>query len=660
MTDDERQQEIARQWQAMDTRRQRYYLTQMDSDQRKQLAESLRRIPKPSVSPTLAASRRQASKSEFEKNVPESTWRTRAREAAISVLEPFTASALASTAGTLGRTAYDISTRPADPKSLGELRDLAVGIAKTPIQPLVNLEEGFRTGDYDRMAYGAGGFLSQTVPAVAGIVDPAMELAGREPISVGPSFERPVGYLRDKATQIAQRATGASAFKTTKPLIESSVKEIEKAKGATQAERQRVSSELETQRDVVQRNARASSLEESVNRGSAELGQRVVDLDKKLRAEGDAKYELVREQVGNDPGIPLEDMLHQVDLAKSKLAGSAESIKQFQDLIKKGETYAKRLEMPTEEEVPGTLSFADVQGYSSELGRSLEKGNLPGDVYQAISYLKEQMDMAKRTIAERNGAGALLADADHFWSKYRDLYSRGAIGEVFENVTEKQLDTKYHADPFTKGKAGDAAVAKLKQLQGPNADSANAVADLARNLQSAHAQLQTTSTGTVKPVSPPTRTVAEPVTGADIMAAKRKGVESTSERLGALTKFDLPVLAGSVVGVLTGHWLAGLGLEGLRVAVPEVLTSEQVLRFMEKPTAADLELVKKLPEPAQAKLRSQLNRVLEQAKTEQRAAAVDPRLQRLIGIQGNITNRQDALDVLQQQRISPYMPGWKE
>jgi len=81
---------------------------------------------------------------------------------------------------------------------------------------------------------------------------------------------------------------------------------------------------------------------------------------------------------------------------------------------------------------------------------------------------------------------------------------------------------------------------------------------------------------------------------------------------------------------------------------------------MEKPTAADLELVKKLPEPAQAELRSQLNRVLEQAKTEQRAAAVDPRLQRLIGIQGNITNRQDALDVLQQQRISPYMPGWKE
>src|SRR5215831_2190150 len=122
----------------------------------------------PSIAPTLLESRRAASRSEFEANQPESTFGTRAREAAIGVLEPLALQNLVpSTASFLKRGVTAALTGNAR-----EALDLAKGVVGGAIQPVRTFAQGLSEGDYDKAAYGAGGILSQTVPAVESVGAP--------------------------------------------------------------------------------------------------------------------------------------------------------------------------------------------------------------------------------------------------------------------------------------------------------------------------------------------------------------------------------------------------------------------------------------------------------------------------------------------------------
>jgi hypothetical protein len=125
----------------------------------------------PQIPPSLLASRQAASKSEFEANQPESTILTRAREAGIGLLEPFALQNLVpSTLSTIGRGFKAAFT--ANPM---EMLNLVKGAVEAPIQPVKTFAQAVSEGDYDKAALGAGGILSQTVPAAAQVGS----LAGR-------------------------------------------------------------------------------------------------------------------------------------------------------------------------------------------------------------------------------------------------------------------------------------------------------------------------------------------------------------------------------------------------------------------------------------------------------------------------------------------------
>jgi hypothetical protein len=111
------------------------------------------------------AGREAASKSEFEANKPESTFHSRLGEALRGGLEPFTAESIWNTAKATGSALYDVVSG----KGTKSAQELVAGAVKAPIQPIINLYEGLTEEDYDKMAYGAGGFASQTVPVAAGI-----------------------------------------------------------------------------------------------------------------------------------------------------------------------------------------------------------------------------------------------------------------------------------------------------------------------------------------------------------------------------------------------------------------------------------------------------------------------------------------------------------
>jgi hypothetical protein len=115
--------------------------------------------------PTLLASRKAASKAEFEQNLPPSTIGTRAREAAIGVLEPFDLHNVPGLVQAVGGLLHDALSGNVM-ATLEKTAGLAKGIVSAPIEPVKNIVEGLAEGDTNRAAYGAGGFLSQTVPAV--------------------------------------------------------------------------------------------------------------------------------------------------------------------------------------------------------------------------------------------------------------------------------------------------------------------------------------------------------------------------------------------------------------------------------------------------------------------------------------------------------------
>lgn len=77
-----------------------------------------------------------------------------------------------------GGVALDVAMgRPGSART----QEFVEGLIKAPIVPIQNIYEGIREGDYDKVAYGAGGFASQTVPVAAGVA----KLASKAVPSVG-------------------------------------------------------------------------------------------------------------------------------------------------------------------------------------------------------------------------------------------------------------------------------------------------------------------------------------------------------------------------------------------------------------------------------------------------------------------------------------------
>lgn len=599
-------------------------------------------------------------------------------EAEIGLLEPFSARdasgswqippAVTAVATTINKAGTVMDATKSPSQQVGALRGLVSDFYHSTVDPITEWIGALSKGDYEAAANASGKFPLQVAPGVAGAVDTVR--------TVTPS----VGQLRETARSVASSKVAPSAVRTA---VEKFGKEAEagrtaqaaadvRSAAATEANRAQTAEQIAVNRETATANSRAEGIQRSLQEGSTQLGNRVKNLDGLLREEAKTNYDAVREAVKDDPGVPLTDLAEAARHAEANiLKGSQESIKQFRELARKapedegvttgGVTFppgSKLFEMLQEQgalEPGGTLPFDQLQGYSSEIGRKLAAGNLPGDIYQALKYVKEKIDAAKSTIAERNGAGKLLRTADDFWREYMDLFydKDSAIAKVREAVGSKNPSEA--ANEFFRGKANEVAVGKLKRLKSQYSKDASSLADLAQNLKTAQMELETVPTGKVKPVEPPERvseTVEQPKppTAEELAAAKRGQATSTAENLGRLRPYDIAILAGSPLGMLMPTWAkaAGIAIEGARFGVPMAMKSQAFLDFISKPTAADLAIVEKLPEPALAELKANLRREIA-VRTQQGASAVPiaPAIQRLVGSMPK--NRQEARDLLHRQ-----------
>lgn len=765
------------------------------------------------ASPTFMEAQKQVLASKMEQAQPQSTIGTRTREAAIGTLEPFTLGNLMGAIQQGGQAALQMLTGGGTSKA----QEMVEGAIRAPLQPLVNVYEGIKTGDYDRAAYGAGGVLSQTVPAVEGGVNAVKKVL-------------PIVTLRNQARNIAQNLTSTSAFKTTEPMVEkfntaaadtaarqaasdtviadrnrqaaasaadrtadrqaaveernrtaehnadirtqdqvASVEEKnrvaaesaaqkntenaaafdQKNAAATAEYKQTAEETMKANREALVAASRDAAVHRSIEEGSKVLGERVKDLDTKLRGEANVKYQEVTKATNRvdpatgqlaDPGVPLSQLSDAVTHAENNiLKGSPESIKQFRDIssqaaeadesatlhadgaaaspdsgiFKRLMETAKR-QGPESDlykqlagdglmDEPSTVSFEQLRGYSSELGTKLAQGNLPGDVYQAMKYLKEKIDAAKAVVAERNGVGPQLKSADAFWRSYQELLydPESSLTKVRKAVGVKNPGEM--AAEFFRNKGHEIAVGRLKQLRTTYGSEANGVADLAQNLNAAReesaAYRATTQKNLPKAPKPgqapatiapkelpiPGRTYAElnpipepiepevipnkvlkgpePPTAEEIVAEKRQRVEAKGRNLAEISKYDAGTLAAAPLGILLGHPFLGLAPLAAKYGLSYILTRPGIIEWIARPTFSDLAAIEKMPIAEQGALRSQLQGILDQESAGGRAVQPAGAIQnflnktaivsRAVAIPSNssagVKNRREALEALGQQ-----------
>lgn len=690
---------------------------------------------------------RQMLQSEFEKANPglvvsrdaegtmqqsnQGTLGSRAREATIGALEPMTAGNVASGLATMGKAGLAIALRPSDPNSFTPAIEVAKGMVTAPLQPIADIYQGVKQGDYEQAARGAGGFASQTVPAVEGAVSAVKELA-------------PVGVLREQARRGAQAVTGASAFKTTEAMagkynegvadvakrqaesnanvaaknrtaVQTAAEKTAKAEAATKAaneaamneadiKTERVSqaqqeanrrAQAEHQQAVAEATAhnqnvknlqnQAQTLDSNLREGSKALGESIVDLNDKLRAEGNAKYDAVKTAVKDDEGIPAGEMAQAAQKAKDLLKGSSENIKQIRELSQEADEGLNDIERlkaqgvskqsiadMIEQGIIGTgenVKFEDLAGYSTEIGAKLAKGNLLPDVYQSLKSLKESIDLAKDKIAARNGVGPQLQAADQFWSKFLKVMKdkESAVADVRGRVGV--LDPEYYAEPFTKGKAAGVGTQMLRDLPTQHADLAKAIADQADRLKENYATRKGLKIPAEKPVPtpPPARTagpramatlepIPEPVqpkltpnkvitkptapTAQEVVNEKLEKVRTRAHNLGELHR-------------ASAFELLSLPTKSL---VSNILKRPNVAEWIAQPTSADLAAASKLPPAEAAQLRAGLQQVIDQNAKAGKVLKVAPTVRAFIdrnapaaagtAIVGGVKSRQEALKLL--------------
>jgi hypothetical protein len=126
--------------------------------------------------------------------------------------------------------------------------------------------------------------------------------------------------------------------------------------------------------------------------------------------EGNAKYSTVNEKL-NDYVADPDKIAGALGDAQGKIKGSNTEPTIYKDILKKTDK-------------GGMLTYKDLQGYYSELGKELTKGTLPGDVYAAYDTLHESIGNEMQRIADENGQGAQLKDAQNYWRRMKQAFGK--------------------------------------------------------------------------------------------------------------------------------------------------------------------------------------------------------------------------------------------
>lgn len=387
--------------------------------------------------------------------------------------------------------------------------------------------------------------------------------------------------------------------------------------------------------------AKREQMEGQVQQNATKLGEGIKDLEKKVReTEVNPRYEAVRKAVSQDPGVPMADLAKDaVHAEQNILKGSKESIKQFRELIrgapesegietsagftKPGEPLYDQLASEGAIDQGGNLPFDQLQGYYSELGTKLSSGNLPGDVYQAMKYLQGKIGDAMKKVADRNGAGPQLQEAQSYYKGFMDTFhNTDAISKSGSPVAHamRASDPGFYEAPFT-GKGGARGITMLRNYS-------PGLADLADQVRQGRSDVNALPKKAVMKVA-----AQKELPELDPATLKADAISQTADRVGKFNHFDATVLASSVIASFLGRWenvLFGPAELALKKGAGAALDNPSVVKWLSKPQEGDLNALKKLPPDVQNEVRKNMTNYITKQQASGTPFTVSPAVSRFL------------------------------
>ena len=286
---------------------------------------------------------------------------------------------------------------------------------------------------------------------------------------------------------------------------------------------QKIGQVIQQRRAVaVTEQARAQAAAQTQVVGS-QLIHRLNQLDHSLRDRAGVMYDAIREKVGGAT-MPGTSLAVAAQDAKSKISGTSETPKIFRDILGKypsedPETISYQgVQIPKSNRLYDVLvqhgattsppvTFADLQGYYSELGSELSRGTLPGDVYQATRALQDSVGGMMQKMADGAGVGKQLTAARKFYRDYMDTFHEPTGPSSSGSPIAQALLAKDPAIAVQKfaGNSGDRGIAILRRYD-PN------LADLAQRARATKLDTPLATRTTSKSISsvPPAKVTPVP------------------------------------------------------------------------------------------------------------------------------------------------------
>lgn len=501
--------------------------------------------------------------------------------------------------------------------------------------------------------------------------------------------------LKDAVTDAAEKQ--GTALEKNKAERVSTVKEnlekqraantkIDQERQAVQEKNKGIELKNKTAADEVAKRETAAKL---VDQQSVKLGEHIGEVEKSVAKEANAKFDAVREKVGNPETsvAPLVDAVKNVET--NILQGIPENIKEFRSILGHGEDVPEGLRAAFEEatgelpEGPEPITWDKLQSLKSRIDARLRKGRMNGDLKRGLYSVQDTIVNTMGDIAEAKGAHDIWQDARNTWRQYKEDFHEpsGPSGSGSPVASAlNAVDPKNIRGPFlgpARSTIGNRALDILRKYPQHGGNEAAALAE--QMLQDHDTMNSLPKKAEAKPLAEPKQAHQMPESKpapaipeaptVDAQKVAREAIAKKAANWGSFNARDIGILGSSVLAGTIMHLLGSRGLElpaaalsyeGMKYGASRLLSNPSVVEWLSKTPPEEAAVLAKIPGADKVKI---INGLTQQAIKSGKPVKLSPAAQQLIGpanvariaaatgsVSGTrVQNRKDALDLLNSQ-----------
>jgi hypothetical protein len=539
----------------------------------------------------------------------------------------------------------------------GGLKRVGLGLERLVVDPVESAVKDYASGKVTPRA------ALSVLPEALGVgvgSQAAGELGGRvlgkikAPATPGELRESITKGLPEKAQRFARKVSGPES--DLKRAVNKAAEDTAKAEGA----------HAEATETAAQRKTLAKTLDET----SVKARQHIGKVEESVHKAADAKFDAVREKIGN-PEVDPKPLTEAVTNAESNiLQDIPENIKEFRAILGHGEELPSNVADAAEAhnielEGPKPMSWDKLQSLKSRIDARLRQNfrgsaRMNGDLVRALSSVQETIVDTMGELAEAHGAKDLWGDAKKTWREYKQDFHEGTGKEGSGSPVARALNAVDPArirGPFTGSANSELGNRGVDILRKYPQHGGNEAATTVEEMLGHHENLR--KMGADKAIKP----VKAPVVDAEQVA--RDSIMRRAARIGDFNARDIGIIASSGVAEIVaavlgadpkilGGVLSGVGAyEGGKFAMSRALNNPKVADWLVKTPQAELDAISRIKGSSKVKIINTLTDAAIANKVQPSPAAkalLGPaNVARIMGATAgvsNVHNRKDALELM--------------